>query len=160
MKTRLAPIFITTIVIAAAAGLFLLWQTRSPAACPLCHREIHAASRTVIEIRGERKVVCCIRCAITAESQEGVPVKLLEVSDFSSGKPLRPQSAWYVANTPVILCDHHQSPMDEHKQPLMRVYDRCEPSIFAFSTATDASSFAARQGGEVARLDQIMRPAK
>ena len=155
-KTRLALAAAMTIVIATAAGL-LLWETRSPAVCPLCHRGIHAASRAVIEIRGEHKAVCCVRCAITAESQEGVPVRLLEVSDFRSWKSLRPESAHYVANAAVVLCAQHEAPSrDEYKQLRMRVFDRCEPSILAFSTETDARSFAAQNGGEVARLDQIV----
>ena len=139
-----------TIVIAVAVGLLLLWETRSPAGCPLCHRGIHPASRAVIEIRGERKAVCCVRCAITAESQEGVPVRLLEVSDFRSGKPLQPESAHYVANAAVVLCAQHEAPgRDEYKQPHMRVFDRCEPSILAFSNETDARRFTAQNGGGV-----------
>jgi len=154
-KAKLARGAAMTIVIATAVGL-LLWTTRSPEVCSLCHRGIHAASRAVIEIRGERKAVCCVRCAITAESQEGAPVRLLEVSDFRSGTPLRPESAHYVANAPVVLCAQHETPMDEHKQPYVRAFDRCEPSILAFATETDARSFAAQNRGEVARLDQIV----
>lgn len=154
-KAKLALAAAITIAIATAAGL-LLWETRAPARCSLCHRGIHAASRAVIEIRGERKAVCCVRCAITAESQESVPVKLLEVSDFRSGKPLQPENGYYVASAAVVLCAQHEAPTNEQKQRYVRVFDRCEPSILAFSTETDARSFAAQNGGEVARLDQIV----
>ena len=120
-KTKLALRAAVTVLMATAVGLLLFWETRSPRVCPLCHRGIQAESRAVIEIRGERKAVCCVRCAVTAESQEGVPVKLVEVSDFRSGKPLRPESAHYVANAAVVLCERHQAPTDEQKQRYVRV---------------------------------------
>lgn len=145
-----------TALIAAAVGLLLFLELRSPGKCPLCHRGIHAESRAVIEVGGKRREVCCVHCGITAHTQERAPVRLVEVSDFRSGKPLRPDSAWYVHNTPVVLCERHAPPMDAHKQTYVRVFDRCEPSIFAFAREADARSFAAHNGGDVARLQQVI----
>ena len=126
--------------------------------CPFSNRQIHSGSRAVVELAGERRPTCCIRCALTAR-QQGMKVRLVEVSDFSSGEPLSPDVAFYVSGSPVVLCERHEPKLDAEKQAHQVVFDRCEPSIFAFARREQAEEFARSNGGAVRRLPEILQEA-
>jgi hypothetical protein len=150
---------LTSIVVLAlisAAGYWLLQRTL-PAECKVCHREIHAAARAVIEVDGKRETVCCVRCAMTLDEQEQKPIRLVEVTDYVRRTPLRPNDAFYVEGSRIVLCQSHEPHVDETKHPQERVFDRCEPSVYAFARREEADAFAAENGGAVVRLDQLMK---
>ena len=101
-------------------------------------------------------MVCCIRCGLTVNRQKQKPLRLIEVTDFVSRRPLNPEAAYYVEGSQVILCETHEPLMDHTKQPHDRVFDRCEPSIYAFARREDGEAFAAANGGAVRRLPQLL----
>jgi len=144
-------------VVLGAAAL-LHYRRQHAELCPFSNRQIHSASRAVVEVGGERLPTCCIRCALTAERQ-GVKARLVEVSDFTSGEALAPDAAFYVSGSPVVLCERHEPKLDAEKHVYQPVFDRCEPSVFAFARREQAEEFARSRGGAVRRLPEILQEA-
>ncbi len=144
----LSGLFLTAL---AVGGSWLLWKTR-PQTCPICQRSIHAQARAVVHFNGRREPVCCIRCGLTHNRQVGKPGPLVEVTEYLSRRPLKPESAFYVEGTRFSLCDPHDNPLvDQTKHPYARVFDRCEPSTYAFARREDAEAFARENGGLILR---------
>lgn len=145
------------LVALAAGGYWLLWETR-PQRCPICERNIHAPARAVVQFDGWRAPVCCIRCGLTHNIQVGKPGKLLEVTEYNTLRPLKPESAFYVEGPRFSLCDPHENPLlDEAKHPYGRVFDRCEPSTYAFVRREDAEKFARENGGTVLQWADLLK---
>ena len=151
-----AVMSIVVLALLSAAGYWLLQQTE-PGVCKVCRREIHAASRAVIEVDGKQEAVCCVRCAMTLDEQEKKPLRLVEVTDYISRRPLAPKDAFYVEGSRVVLCMSHEVHMDETKHAQARIFDRCEPSVYAFARREEAESFAAQNGGVVLSLGELMQ---
>ncbi len=157
-KSNLSKTVMSIVVLAlfATAGYWLL-QRSSPTECKVCRREIHAAARAVIEVDGKREAVCCVRCAMTLDEQEQKPVRLVEVTDYVRRTALAPKDAFYVEGSRIVLCRSHEAHVDEAKHPQARIFDRCEPSVYAFSRREEADAFAAENGGVVLRLGELMK---
>ena len=134
------------------AGLKLTaW--RAPA-CEVCGRAIHKDMRTVAFIGDRREVLCCPTCALTAGAQMHKPVRFAQLSDFPTGKPLRPADAFAVEGSDVVPCVRTHEVLDRDRQPAPAAFDRCSPSIIAFASRAAAERFAAGHGG---RVDTFLR---
>ena len=155
MKRKWMLIPAGALIAVVSVVLVLQFRRQQEELCPFSHRQIHSGSRAVVEMNGERKATCCIRCAFSAR-QQGEKLRLVEVSDFSSGAPLAPDAAFYVSGTAVVLCERHEPKMDAEKHVYQPVFDRCEPSIFAFAKQEQAEEFARGNGGSVRRLPEIL----
>ena len=133
----------------AAGGYWLLRKTQ-PHICPICQRDIHPRSRAVLLLGKARVAVCCVRCGITHNLQVGKPGELVEVTEYLSNKPMKPDAAFYVEGSQVSHCDPHQGALvDQTKRPYNRIFDRCEPSTYAFARREDADTFMRENGGKV-----------
>src|SRR3972149_3691463 len=96
-KERLTgAIVVSLLLVGLVAGGFWLLRHGGHEECSVCRREIHAQSRAVVEVNGERETLCCARCAVTLARQRGKSVRLVEVADYSSERALRPEDAFYV----------------------------------------------------------------
>ncbi len=157
-KSILSKIVMSIVVLAllTAAGYWLLQRT-APEECKVCRREIHAAARAVIEVDDKQEAVCCVRCAMTLDKQEQKPVRLVEVTDYIRHTALAPNDAFYVEGSRIVLCQSHEPHMDETKHAQARVFDRCEPSVYAFARKEEATAFAAENGGAVLSLVELMK---
>lgn len=143
----------------AAAGFWLLQETK-PEVCMICQRSIHAHSRAVVVIDKKRETVCCIRCGITHNVQVGKPGELVEVTEFLSDQRLAPKDAFYVEGSQVSMCDPHEGALlDQTKHPYSRVFDRCEPSTYAFARRADAEAFVRKNGGRVLAWEELKKEA-
>ena len=158
MKRKLLLIPAGTLFAILAVVLVLHFRRQEQELCPFSNRQIHSGSRAVVELEGKRLPACCIRCVLTA-GRQGLKVRLVEVSDFLSGEPLSPDAAFYVSGSPVVLCERHEPKFDAEKQAHEMVFDRCEPSVFAFARREQAEEFARSNGGRVERLPQILQQA-
>ncbi len=148
------------LVALAAGGYWLLQETR-PQMCPICERSIHAQARAVVLLDGWRASVCCIRCGLTHNRQIGKPGPLVEVTEYHSLRPLKPESVFYVEGPRFSLCDPHDSSLvDQTKHPYARVFDRCEPSTYAFARREDAEAFARENGGVVLTWADLKKEAE
>ncbi|HXE76260.1 MAG TPA: hypothetical protein VNN18_11595 [Candidatus Xenobia bacterium] len=144
------------VVALALAGYWLLVHTQ-PDICRICQRPIHAQARAVVEENGRREAVCCARCAFRQHQQKRVSIRLLEVTDYVSGRPLAPEDAFYVEGSRVVLCARHEPLLDDTKHPQEPVFDRCVPSLYAFAREDEARAFAAENGGAVRRLPELLQ---
>jgi hypothetical protein len=147
-----------SVLLLAGIGLGGYWllERNQPNVCSVCGRELHARAGVVIERDGKPQRVCCASCAVKLGRQMGRPVKFVEVTDYLTERPLRPADAYYVEGSQIVLCERHEPLLSQNKQPLDRVFDRCEPSIFAFARREDAEGFARTEGGTLLRLDQLL----
>ncbi len=148
------------VLLVAVLGLLIVaeWtvQKRSEEVCGICARHIHKQAGVVAEIGGHRHNVCCAHCAITEGFQEHKSVRLIEVTDYNSGRKLDPSHAWYVDGSRIVACTHDMTHMNEMKQVEKMAFDRCSPGTFAFATHEDADSFSAKNGGVVLSLGEML----
>lgn len=161
-KTKALTFVLSGLFLAAigAAGLWLLEKTK-PEVCMICERSIHARSRAVVVIDKKKVTVCCIRCGITHNFQVGKPGEVVEVTEFLSDRPIPPQEAFYVEGSQVSMCVPHDGALlDQTKHPYSRVFDRCEPSTYAFAMRADAEAFARKNGGKIFAWEELKKEAK
>ena len=127
--------------------------------CGFCRRPISERLRTVVEIDGTRKQVCCPRCAVTESHQEHKPIRLITVRDYSTGKDIDPKQAWYVSDSHALACTHDSMRMDEMKQSENLAFDRCSPGTFAFANKEDAELFVNQHSGRVQTMEELLEGA-
>lgn len=146
--------YVPVMLIASIAGglLYLGWTTLnqpSEVACTACDRAVHLASRVDGISDGESLTFCCAACALRAKAQDVPDLRVTRVFDYVSGRPLDPQQAVTVVGSEINLCMREQVLMDAHKEASPLHFDRCSPSVFAFSTEAAAERFRAAHGGAV-----------
>ncbi len=152
--------FAAIVLLVIVAGLLIAgsWTVRhrSEESCGICQRHINPQAGVIAEVGGRRVHVCCAHCAVTEALQEHKPVRLIEVTDYSSGRMLDPSRAWFVDGSRVVACTHDMSRMGEMKQMDVRTFDRCSPGTFAFASREAAEAFAAKNGGVIHNLQEML----
>lgn len=149
---------LTTVAVAILAlGGYQWTQYQRPALCGLCQRPLREKLRVIAEVGGKRRDVCCARCAITEALQEKKPLRLVEVRDYSTARPLKPEDAYYVDDSRAMACDHDETRMNEMKHSENLAFDRCSPGTFAFARQEDAEVFVRENGGVIRRLPQLLQ---
>ena len=135
------------------AGLaYAAWhlvQERSAQSCKACLRPVHAHMKTVAIVDGKRAVYCCPACALSEHQQSGKQVQVVELTDYLTNDPLKPEGSFVVRNSDVNPCLQHHPAVGENSQPLESRFDRCAPSVLAFRDRNAAAAFAASHGGQV-----------
>jgi hypothetical protein len=160
-RTKALTFALSVVMLAgiAACGLWMLQETK-PAVCPICARSIHEHSSAVVVIDNKRVTVCCIRCGITNNFRVGKPGEVAEVTDYDANSPLSPRDSFYVEGSRVSMCDPHDSGLiDQTKHPYPRIFDRCEPSTYAFSKQEDAAKFVRTNGGKILNWEELKKEA-
>jgi hypothetical protein len=149
------------IVLAFTVGLgYAGWRmVRTDSGGEICltsERPIHANMRTVAVVDNKRQIFCCPACALSAGNQTHNPVRFEQIADYETGHPLRPADAFAVEGSGVIPClrPHEMANRDGLVVPLD--FDRCSPSIIAFSSRSSADKFASEYGGRVGTFLQIV----
>jgi nitrous oxide reductase accessory protein NosL len=154
----------SALVLIVVAGLFVggyrLIARRSQTQCGFCQRHINPKAHVVAEVGGRRRDVCCTHCAVTEALQEKKSLRLVQVTDFPTGKMVNPETAWFVEDSRVIACEHDMSKMDESKHMTAMGFDRCSPGTFAFSDRKAAEAFVAENGGVLRNLTAVMAEAQ
>lgn len=159
MQTR--PNFIGILalvaVLAVLGGAWYFVSHRQAKVCPFSGREIHPETRAVVTVGGKKYEVCCVRCAMIEAQQTGKPLKVLKVADFETSRLMDPGNAWFVEGSAVNEC-MRMSPAAEspsREGVYLRSFDRCSPSVLAFSTEQHARDFIAQHGGALKRLSDL-----
>jgi hypothetical protein len=127
--------------------------SRMPA-CQVCGRAIHNDMRTTAFVGDRQEVFCCPACALSAGAQSHQPVRFDQLSDFTSGKLLRPADAYAVEGSDIVPCVKKEAVVNQYGQTAPAAFDRCSPSILAFASREAAMRFAAAHGG---RVDRFLR---
>jgi hypothetical protein len=117
--------------------------------CIMCKRPVHAETKTLALINGQRTLLCCPTCALMMRDNRGDDVELLEVTDLESGEPLNPREAYVVVGSDVNYCMREDAQVGQDKQPVPKSFDRCSPSMISFRELPAAERFTAEHGGEV-----------
>jgi hypothetical protein len=152
-----------TLLIIVGASVYVWYRNVAhpePVTCRYCLRPLHANVKVIAEIDGKRAEVCCPRCAITEANQEHKTVRLITVHDYSTGKAMSPESAWYVEGSRVMACEHNGMHMDEMKETSEMAFDRCSPGTLTFATKQEAEDFTVANGGTANSFGQLMSEAK
>jgi hypothetical protein len=148
------------VLLVVIAGLLVAGQwslhRRSEGVCGICARHINPRAGVIAEIGGRRHHVCCAHCAVTEGRQEHKPVRLIEVTDYNTGRKLDPRQAWYVDGSRIVACAHDMTRMNEMKQVEHTAFDRCSPGTFAFASRAEADTFSARNGGVVRNMEEML----
>jgi len=145
------------LLLALALGYGAFTALRRPAdQCYACNRPAHAHSRTVALVNGRPRVFCCPACALSQHEQSGQPVRITQLTSFSTGEKLSPAGAFVVKGSDVNMCEHAQEPIDPDHRPADLQYDRCSPSLIAFAQRDEASAFARLHGGQVESFADVM----
>jgi len=162
MRSALA--FVTALFVFGALG-YLGWRTygtQEAQSCSACSRPLHDESAVQATVDGERQQFCCAACAIWVERQTGADVEITQVSDYGSRAVLDPTEATFVVGSDVNHClqqhsvfDPQRNVFDHARETGNLEFDRCSPSILAFSNRITATQFAERQGGVLATLDEL-----
>jgi hypothetical protein len=125
--------------------------------CGICRRPIAPKLAVIAVIGGKERRVCCARCAVTEAQQEKKPLQLKSVTDYTSGRTIKPADAWFVEDSRAMACNHDMAMTDETKQSLQMAFDRCAPGAFAFSSEQQARSFIQENGGVIRRLPELAK---
>ena len=150
------------ILVAIGAGaVYMGWKVSTsgqPAVCEVCGRVIHGRTRTIALLGGEtREVFCCPMCARTAGRQTGRPVHIVELTDYNTNQPLRPDGAYLTVGSDVNPCLEHGMITNSDKQPAPLDFDRCSPSVLAFGSRDAAEAFRREHGGEVVPFEDFSK---
>jgi hypothetical protein len=159
MKRKISiSAFVLLLVVVALllSGSWSVHRHSEETTCGICARHINPQAGVIAEVGGVRHHVCCAHCAVTEGFQEHKPVKLIEVTDYSTGRKLDPTKAWYVDGSRVVACEHDMAHMSEAKQTAPSTFDRCSPGTFAFADQTQAKDFAAANGGMVRNMEEML----
>lgn len=132
------------------------------ARCSLCARAIHSGMTAGYGVSGEaeQKKACCAACVLEYGRQSGKRVEVQRVTDYISGEPLAPERAIFVVGSDEHPCSGQPVLMAEPGAPLPAHYDRCLPSVIAFTKVEGAQEFAREHGGSVERWTQILAGAQ
>ena len=144
-------------VLALLGGGWYFVTHGSAKVCPFSGREIHPQTRTLVSIGGKKYETCCVRCAIIEAQQTGKPLQVLKVAAFDTSRLMDPNDAWFVEGSAVNMC-MRMSPAAEspgRESVYLRGFDRCSPSILAFSSEQHARDFIAQHGGALKRLNDF-----
>lgn len=157
MKRNEAFFGLVALVVFAVALGWLGWMIYAPSlvqSCDACDRPLHSQTRTVALVDNRREVFCCPACALTTR-QTGKVVKVSELSDYETGKPLAPRDAYVVAGSAVNLCVRKSALMGLDKRIIPLVFDRCNPSVIAFALQEAAGKLSQEQGGTLRRFEEL-----
>ncbi len=136
-------------VIVAGYTAFVALRTSQAEECYACRRPIHPHSRTVAITNGKARAFCCPACALSEQRQEGKLVEVKELVAFLTGAKLSPDAAYVVKGSDVNMCARAHEIVDADKRAADIHYDRCAPSLLAFSVRSEASEFSRQHGGIV-----------
>lgn len=144
-------------VLGLLGGAWYLLHERQAKICPFSGREIHPETRALVTIGGKKFETCCVRCAIIEAQQTGKPLRVLKVADFETSRLMDPGNAWFVEDSAVNMC-MRMSPAAKssgRESVYIRAFDRCAPSVLAFSNEQHARDFIAQHGGALKRLNDF-----
>jgi hypothetical protein len=100
-------------------------------------------------VEGERVGFCCPACALSQHQQSGAALEVVGLTDHLTGEPLAPAKAYLVRGSDVNSCSHQAAALAPDKHPVQAHYDRCSPSLLAFSSESAARGFVRDHGGHI-----------
>ena len=152
MKRVTEKIVLLALLVAVGGLIYTAWPWREDSrseGCRVCQRHLHAGSQVVALQQGRKEAFCCPTCAVTLGRQEGQAVTVVELTDFETGSRIAPADAYVVQGSDINLCLQHPMLTDSQKQPASMRFDRCSPSVLAFTSQEAAEAFRQEHGGRL-----------
>ena len=87
--------------------------------------------------------------------QTGQRARVVELTDYYSDAGIEPQEAFLVVGSAVNHCLRVGPLVDEHKAANRLEFDRCSPSVLAFSSKAEAREFLAKNGGRLSTFEEL-----
>jgi hypothetical protein len=162
---RAKPILVSIAAILAIVGVALLayhWEApRGPALCQVCGRTIPRQTAYRMETVHGNVEACCPRCALHDMVDHPGTVRRAWATDFDSRRRIPAETAYYDEGGDVQYCTHGHEAMERGPQGVReRVYDRCLPTLVAFSTRDAAEAYRQQHGGRVLTYDQALESVR
>ena len=130
--------------------------------CDICGRAVHSAHESTLLLKNGKKAhTCCTRCALHYDQNHPGLVNDLLVMDHSTGKSVEAQKAIYVEGSDEQECvPASETPPREPGVKYERTFDRCVPSLIAFSNESAARDFMMRRGGHLVTFGEAVESIK
>jgi len=146
---------VAVICLAALAGYYV-WTGRIAGGkplCEVCRRVIQpTTSFRIVGIDGKIRTACCPRCGLTSVIKNGG--KVLDVIDFSTKKRIAAAEAIYLEGSDIMQCCSTAGFRAAEGTYQKIDYDRCMPSLLAFSRRSDAEAVRQTHGGTIITFEQ------
>ncbi len=137
-------------------GGYLIWTGKvfqGTPLCAVCNRQLHqGAAFWLTAADGTKRLTCCPRCGLHFIRNQGGQAD--RATDFNSGKNIPADAAIYLEGSDIMECCS-TSGMRTDEGTIQDVhYDRCMPSLIAFSKRDDAESIRQKHGGRIITFDE------
>ena len=154
------PIILAFAVLAVAGISFFAYRRVVPAQptiCQICDRHIPKQTAYNLETKDGPVKACCPACAMHYEVHHAGEVQDAWATDFNSGRMIPAKTAYYDGGGDVQYCTAHMPAMERDPQGVrQRVYDRCLPTLVAFSTRDAADAYRQQHGGRVLTYSEAL----
>ena len=87
--------------------------------------------------------------------QTGQNIDVVELTDYSTHSALDPDEAFLVVGSGVNHCLRHEPLLDQQRAASRLDFDRCSPSVLAFSSEGEARVFVVNNGGRLSRFEEL-----
>ena len=157
--------WITALALGAIAAVSI-WAYRSVTRppqdlCRVCERGLHAGVTYRLELASGTEDACCPRCGMHYAIQHPGAVKKVWATDLDTGEFIAAESAYYVEGGDIEYCTMHSTPVERQPQSVaVRDFDRCLPSLVAFTSKQEAETYQKQHGGQVLSYEQAMEKVK
>ncbi len=163
MKFKDAFISLVAIGAITALGVWAFLSVSRPALdlCRVCDRGLHHGVTYRLVLARGNEDACCPRCGMHYQIEHPGAAKRTLATDLKSGQFIAAETAVYVEGGDVSYCTMHSTPVERQPQGVaVRDFDRCLPSLVAFSALREAEAYQREHGGEVLEYQQAMERVK
>jgi hypothetical protein len=156
-KSVLITIIALAGLLGGALAVYRRVAPRRPDLCQVCDRVISKQTAFRVNTASGTVHACCPACAMHYMLHEGAAVREAWATDFNSGRMIRASSAYYDEGGDVQYCTRHKPPVERGTEGVSeRVYDRCLPTLVAFSSRDEADAYRGRHGGRVVNYEEAL----
>ncbi len=158
-KRLTITVLICALAIGAAFLIHHLETPRQPGVCEICGRGISKQVEFRIETDHGTIYACCPGCALHHILNHPGEARKELATDFTSGRLIPAQSAYYDEGGNVQYCTRHDPTIKRvpGQGVEMRVYDRCLPVLVAFASKDQAEAYRQEHGGRIVTFDQALK---
>jgi hypothetical protein len=157
---------LVTLLAFAAIGLAsyvaFRYETRpNPNFCNICNRPIHPGMSFLVQTDGHTERACCPRCGMHYALNHAGKDQRLWATDMNSAKMIPAATAYYDEGGNINYCAAHGEAVQRRPQGVsVRDYDRCLPTLVAFTTRAEAETYQRDHGGRVLNYAEALQSVK
>lgn len=148
MKAR---VLVVCIVLGA-----LVSCSRTHHRCEVCQRDECTELAFRVTLEGGKTIhTCCPRCGLHYAKTSPQAPRTYQATDYTGKEWIDATKAVYVSGSDVSHCASKEIKRDAQGCCLVKGFDRCLPSLIAFTERADAESFQKKHGGELVTFDEL-----